>query len=71
MMVMGPLIMGTIQEGAKNQIWAATCKKEELKNGAYYKPIASFSKGSAKAQNPKLAESLWEWTEKELASKGY
>lgn len=71
MMVVGPLLFGTIQTGAKNQLWAATAKKEDLKNGAYYKPIASLSKGSRYAQDDKLAKTLWEWTQKELEAKGY
>jgi len=71
MSLFGPLIFASLQEGAKNQIWAATTKKEDLQNGAYYKPIASFSKGSGNAQNDKLAKTLWSWTEEELEKKGY
>ena len=62
---------GTVATGALNQLWAATAKKEELKNGAYYKPVASLSKGSPLAQDDKLGKELWEWTEKELEAQGF
>jgi len=67
----GPLFMRDIPQGAKNQLWAATTETKELENGAYYKPVATKSGGSADARDANLAESLWEWTEKELASQGF
>ncbi len=70
MMVFVPL-MKTVTTGAYNQLWAATTKKDELKNGAYYTPIGSESKGSGNAQNQSLSKELWDWTEKTLSSKGY
>jgi hypothetical protein len=63
--------MRDIPQGAKNQLWAATTETKELENGAYYKPVATKSGGSADARDANLAESLWEWTEKELASQGF
>ena len=71
MSLLGPLIFASLQDGAKNQIWAATTKKEDLQNGAYYKPIASLSTGSGNAQNKELAKTLWSWTQEELEKKGY
>lgn len=70
LMVFGPL-MKTVTTGAYNQLWAATTQKEELKNGVYYTPVGSESKGSGNAQNRSLAKELWDWTEKTLSSKGY
>lgn len=67
----GGFLRGTVQTGALNQLWAATGKKEEIVNGSYYTPIGSLSKGSACAQNAQLASELWEFTEKELAAKGF
>jgi len=61
----------TVQEGARNQLWAATAKKDDVVTGTYYKPIGSASKGNGLAQNPKMATDLWNWTEKELEGKGY
>ena len=71
MSLLGPLIFASLPDGAKNQLWAATTKKKNLQNGAYYKPVASLSKGSANAQSEKLAKTLWNWTEEELKKKGY
>ncbi|MCJ1476059.1 hypothetical protein MMC13_004724 [Lambiella insularis] len=71
MMAVGPLFYSTIETGAKNQLWAATAKKEDLKNGAYYKPVASFSKGSGYARDGKLKQALWDYTQGELEAKGY
>lgn len=70
MMVFGSL-MKTVTTGAYNQLWAATTKKEELTNGAYYTPVGSESKGSGNAQNKSFSKELWHWTEESLSSKGY
>ena len=64
------LIGQSVKMGARNQLWAATCKKEDIVSGGYYKPIGILSKGNSLVRNPKLAKELWEWTEKELESKG-
>jgi len=66
-----PLIFSSIEQGTRNQLWAATAPMDQLKTGAYYKPVGNLSSGSGYAQDGKMAENLWEWTEKELASKGY
>ena len=60
-----------VPKGAKNQLWAATASKETVRQSYYWKPVASKGSGSALAQKQDLAEKLWGWTEKELASKGY
>ena len=70
MMVMGSF-MGTVQQGALNQTWAATGKREDLQSGAYYKPVGNKAEGGGYAGDAKLAKQLWEWTEKELVDKGY
>lgn len=69
--VVAPLFFLSISQGSLNQLWLATAKKEEIVNGAYYKPIGNLSKGSAYAQDDELARRLWDWTEKELDEKGY
>ena len=71
MLVLGPFMMGTVQEGAKNQLWAATTKRDGLRSGAYYTPIGSLSKGSGYAQDKIFAGKLWDWTQSELATKGF
>ena len=69
-MIAGSL-MGTVQQGAINQLWAATTKKENVESGAYYKPVGNKAEGGGYAQDRQLATQLWEWTEKELVNKGY
>lgn len=61
----------TPEQGALNQVWAATTKKENVTSGSYYKPIGVTSKGSPCAKDTKLAEEFWTWTEKEIEGKGY
>ncbi|KAL2822610.1 retinol dehydrogenase 11 [Aspergillus granulosus] len=60
--LMGP------EEGAWNQLWAATTKKENLVNGAFYEPVGVLStKLDKAAKDEALAKRLWEWTEEALA----
>ena len=67
----GPLVMQNAVQGARNQLWAATIRKEQLSSGGYYKPVGILSEGSYHAQDSNLSKKLWEWTEKELLAKGY
>ncbi|ETI29065.1 hypothetical protein G647_01518 [Cladophialophora carrionii CBS 160.54] len=64
----GPL---TVQQGALTQIWAATWNRTEVKNGAYYVPVGKEHSGSKRSRDVELAKKLWQWTETELAAKGY
>ena len=61
----------SVEVGARNQLWAATCKKEKLVSGGFYKPIGYLCMGGSLAQDPRLAKDLWEWTEKELEKNGF
>jgi NAD(P)-dependent dehydrogenase (short-subunit alcohol dehydrogenase family) len=65
------VIMVPVDQGAWNQLWAATVKKEALKSGAYYSPVGKAGGESTFAKNEKLAKKLWEWTEGEFAAHGY
>lgn len=60
------LFMATVQDGAKNQVWASVSDK--VKSGEYYMPvgIVGWGRGTAKARNDELALKVWEWTEGEL-----
>lgn len=59
--------MVTPEEGARNQIWAATVEEAQLRNGALYMPVGVLCKDlSTPARDEKLANRLWEWTEKEI-----
>jgi NAD(P)-dependent dehydrogenase (short-subunit alcohol dehydrogenase family) len=57
--------------GALNQTWAATTRKENLVNGAYYKPVGVKSEGSKSARDKGLQKKLWEYTDAELSKHGY
>jgi NAD(P)-dependent dehydrogenase (short-subunit alcohol dehydrogenase family) len=59
------------KEGALNQTWAATVKREELNSGGFYKPVGVLNGGSKWARDEGLEKKLWEWTEGELERFGY
>jgi NAD(P)-dependent dehydrogenase (short-subunit alcohol dehydrogenase family) len=58
--------MKTLQQGTYNQLWAATVAKERIVNGEFYEPVGVRGRHDKTSKNEKLAEELWEWTEKEL-----
>lgn len=62
----------SVEDGAKGQLWAATAPKGDawgqVKSGEYYTPVGVAGQGSSTSNDPRLAEKLWEWTEKELES---
>ena len=62
------LLAVTVQEGAKNQLWAGTAA--DVKSGEYYVPIGKLVRGSPRASDAKLQEELWEWTDEELKAHG-
>ena len=65
-------VLMDVHGGAKNELWAATASKEEVRSTHYWKPVGIKSGGSFwHAQKSKLAEELWEWTEKEFDKHGY
>jgi len=68
--LVGWVLLMTVEEGAKTQLWAATAMAN-VESGVYYHPIGVKSAGSKFAQSKKLEDELWEWTEKELKRLGY
>lgn len=54
----------SVPEGTKNQLWAAV--SPDAKTGEFYHPVGLAGKGSEATKNTKLAQELWDWTEKEL-----
>ena len=57
----------TPEEGALNQLWAASVRGEDVQPGAYYEPVAHLSPLKTQySEDPKLQKKLWEWTETEL-----
>ena len=66
-----PGVWATVETGAWNQTWAATCPREALKSGAYYTPVGKEAGGSWPSQDKEQARRLWEWSEEELSKRGY
>jgi NAD(P)-dependent dehydrogenase (short-subunit alcohol dehydrogenase family) len=66
-------IYTSVEDGAKNQLWAAMGKlgegKGEVISGEYYTPVGVAGQGTRVSGDMVLAGKLWEWTEQEL--KGY
>lgn len=56
----------TLEQGAYNQLWAATAPRDEVVQGGYYDPVAEVGERGPGATREN-AERLWEWTEGELA----
>ena len=56
------------EEGAYNQVWAATTERKNLANGAFYMPVGVIPRLAKEGDNEKLAKQLWEWTEEQLKS---
>lgn len=58
----------TPEQGAYNQVWAATVAREKIRGGSYYEPVGKMADGklSKLAKSEDLARRLWEWTEEEL-----
>lgn len=59
----------TVQDGAQNQLWAATAPKEAIKTGELYYPVGSPTVGNDRGPyvlDDALAKRLWDWTEEEL-----
>lgn len=57
----------TPEEGVLNQLWtAAGAKRNDLVNGAYYKPVGVLSNSDVNkdkaAKSQEVANKLWTWT---------
>ena len=57
-----------VDEGVKNQLWAVAAAG--LVSGAYYEPVGVLYQEKLLENHVKMAEELWESTEKELEGQG-
>ncbi|KAL9115651.1 MAG: hypothetical protein Q9227_000019 [Pyrenula ochraceoflavens] len=65
--MLGGLVMQDVKTGALGQLWAATCAKDTLKNGAYYTPVGKLGRGNGSwAEKVQEGRRLWEWSEEEM-----
>lgn len=67
----GGLFMQNVAQGARNQLWACTAPKNEVRKSGYWTPVGKKSGGTGLARNEKLADQLWEYTEEEFKKQGY
>lgn len=58
----------TVEEGTKNQLWAATSK--DAQSGKFYLPIGKEDEGGKYGSDHNAMHELWNWTERELATHG-
>lgn len=66
--MMGKVV--TLQQGAFNLLWTATCKRDELDSGGYYEPVGKKVNPMRSGSDDELAERLWDWTNKEFEKVG-
>lgn len=59
-----PLVGVTVQDGARNQLWAAAA--DGVVSGEYYEPVGIGGKSHTLVHDDTLGQRLWEWTENEL-----
>lgn len=61
-------LLTTVEQGAQNQLWAATAPKKDITNGGLYWPVGDLTGGNRGlySTDDALAKKLWEWTEQEL-----
>lgn len=62
----GGIVLANPKTGALTQVWSATAKKEDVKNGGFYYPVGVPFSGTRRADADDQVDKLWEWTEKEL-----
>jgi hypothetical protein len=71
MKLAAPFIAQDVPRGALNQLWAATAKKEDIKNGGYYTPVGKLQSTLKFSKDENITQRFWDWTESELAKVGY
>ncbi|AEO69072.1 5721d776-06bd-4118-8c34-3d8d02801515 [Thermothielavioides terrestris] len=61
-----PKRVGPVEEGVKNQLWAATAPEGAVVSGEHYEPVGRRPEPTGLYLDHELARELWEWTAKEL-----
>ncbi|KAH7006855.1 retinol dehydrogenase [Ilyonectria destructans] len=69
--VVSRLFFTRVKDGVLNQLWAATAKSKDVKQGGFYYPVGVEFKGKPILANEKLSDALWDFTEKEIKAHGY
>ncbi|MCJ1412972.1 hypothetical protein MMC19_007073 [Ptychographa xylographoides] len=55
-----------VEEGVRNQVWAAVGPGEEVRSGGFYEPVGVVGGSDKCSRSEELAGRLWEWTETQL-----
>ncbi|TKX21456.1 short-chain dehydrogenase-like protein 12 [Elsinoe australis] len=63
-------VLGTVEDGVRNQLWCAVGEREEVRKGYYFTPVGRRSAGGLYTGREE-AERLWEFTERELKKFGF
>lgn len=63
-----PKRCGSLEEGIKNGVWAATA--DGVLSGRYYEPVGVLGMGSEISRDRELGERLWAWTQREMEEWG-
>lgn len=69
-MFAGSMSLMTQEQGCLSQIWAAAgARRDQLVNGAYYRPVGVMSNSDLDkiATSEEFANKLWTWTDEALA----
>jgi NAD(P)-dependent dehydrogenase (short-subunit alcohol dehydrogenase family) len=61
-----PKRTGPIEEGVKNQLWAATADGGVVVSGNHYEPVGKSPESTGLLLDEELAGEVWEWTQREL-----
>lgn len=67
----GGWVRVTPEQGSLGQLWASVTPREKIVSGNYYMPVGVKSSGSCLAADEDLPGEFWEWTEKQIESKGF
>ncbi|KAF4337218.1 alcohol dehydrogenase Bli-4 [Fusarium beomiforme] len=59
------MLITPVAKGVRNQLWASVAPG--VVSGEYYEPIGKHGLATEDGKDEKLAETLWQWTERELA----
>lgn len=67
-MAIATRFLTTVEDGAQNQLWAATAPKNGITSGGLYYPVGDLTGGrrGTFSTDDAMAKRLWEWTEQEL-----
>lgn len=72
LMPLARIVLTTVEAGTRNQLWAATAPRGDVKSGEMYFPVGDLTGGHRGPyyNDDALAKKLWDWTEGEFEGQG-